>query len=118
MAAGHPSGRGPEKEAAAKAKEVEKWQGAEGRLRDLEEQLKYAPQTLEDAQEDLARARARGEEDPERMKALQSAENFLKSRQGDIDRLKAGIEKAKWRWKRPRSNCPRRSRLRKPPAST
>lgn len=86
---------GPEKEAAAKAREVEKWQGAGQRLSDLEEQLKYAPQTLEDAQEDLARARARGEEDPERMKALQSAESFLKSRQGDIDRLKAGIEKAK-----------------------
>lgn len=86
---------GPEKEAVAKAKEVEKMQGAEGRLRDLEEQLKYAPQTLEDAQEDLARARARGEEDPERMKVLQNAESFLKSRQGDIDRLKAGIEKTK-----------------------
>ncbi|MFO1522948.1 MAG: hypothetical protein U1G05_13085 [Kiritimatiellia bacterium] len=86
---------GPEKEAAARAGEVEKWQGAEGRLRDLEEQLNCAPQTLEDAREDLARARARGEEDPERLKALQSAESFLKSRQGDIDNLKAGIEKAK-----------------------
>ena len=67
----------PEQEAVAKAKEVEKWQGAEGRLRDLEEQLKYAPQTLEDAQEDLARARARGEEDPERMKVLQNAESLV-----------------------------------------
>lgn len=86
---------GPEKEAAAKAKEVAKMQGAEGRLHDLEEQLKYAPQTLEDAQEDLARARARGEEDPERMKVLQSAESFLASRQKDIDQLKAGIEQAK-----------------------
>jgi hypothetical protein len=86
---------GTEKEAAAKAKEVSKWQGAEGRLRYSEEQLKFAPQTLEDAQEELTRARARGEEDPERMKALQSAENFLKSRQKDIDRLKAGVEKAK-----------------------
>jgi hypothetical protein len=86
---------GPEKEAVAKAKEVEKMQGAEGRLRDLEDQLKYAPQTLEDAQEDLARARARGEEDPERMKMLQSAESFLKSRQGDIDKLNAAIQTAK-----------------------
>lgn len=86
---------GPEKEAAAKAKEVAKMQGAEGRLHDLEEQLKYAPQTLEDAQEDLARARARGEEDPERMKVLQSAESFLASRQKDIDQLKAGIEQAR-----------------------
>jgi hypothetical protein len=86
---------GPQNEAIAKARELAKFQGAEGRLRDLEEQLKSAPQTLEDAQEDLARARARGEEDPERMKALQSAESFLASRQKDIDRLKAAIEKAK-----------------------
>lgn len=85
----------PENEANAKTALVEKMQGAEGRLRDLEDQLKYAPQTLEDAQEDLTRARARGEEDPERMKALQSAEGFLKSRQGDIDKLNAAIQKAK-----------------------
>lgn len=87
--------QGPESEAIAKAKEVEKYQGAEGKLRDLEDQLKYAPQTLEDAQEDLARARARGQEDPERMKVLQSAESFLKSRQGDIDKLNAAIQQAK-----------------------
>ena len=86
---------GSEKEANATVALVEKMQGAEGRLRDLENQLKYAPTTLEDAQEDLTRARARGEEDPERMKALQSAENFLKSRQADIDRLNAAIQKAK-----------------------
>jgi hypothetical protein len=85
----------PEKEALARAREVQRMQGAGGRLRELEDQLKYAPQTLEDAQEDLARARARGEEDPERMKVLQSAESFLKSRQSDLDRLKAGIEQAK-----------------------
>ena len=86
---------GPEKEASATAKEVQKLQGAESKLHDLQEQLKYAPSTLEDAQEDLARARARGEEDPERMKMLQSAESFLKSRQGDIDKLNAAIEKGK-----------------------
>jgi hypothetical protein len=86
---------GPEKEAAATAKEVAKWQGAEGRLRQLEENLKYGPQTLEDAQADLARARARGEENPERAKVLQSAESFLASRQKDIDQLTAAIEKAK-----------------------
>ncbi|MFN4874369.1 MAG: hypothetical protein ACK40T_06320 [Akkermansiaceae bacterium] len=85
----------PEKDAAAKAALVEKMQGAEGRLRDLEDQLKYAPQTLEDAQEDLARARARGQEDPERMKVLQGAESFLKSRQGDIDKLNAAIQTVK-----------------------
>lgn len=84
-----------EKDHAAKAKEIAKWQGAEANLRKLEEQLKYGPQTIEDAQAELTRARARGEEDPERMKLLQNAENFLKSRQGDIDRLNAGIVKAK-----------------------
>jgi hypothetical protein len=84
-----------ENEHAAKAKEREKWQGAEDRLRKLEEQLKYGPQTIEDAQAELTRARARGEEDPERMKLLQNAENFLKSRQGDIDKLNAGIQAAK-----------------------
>lgn len=84
-----------EKEYAAKAKELAKWQGAEANLRKLEEQLKYGPQTIEDAQAELTRARARGEEDPEKMKLLQSAESFLKSRQGDIDRLNAGIVQAK-----------------------
>ena len=87
--------QGPEGEAIAKAREVEKYKGAEGKLHDLEEQLKYAPQTLEDAQEDLARARARGQEDPERMKVLQSAESFLANRQKDIDKIKAAIEEAK-----------------------
>lgn len=86
---------GPEKEALATAKEVAKWQGAESRLRQMEENLKYGPQTLEDAQADLARARARGEENPERAKLLQSSESFLASRQKDIDQLTAAIEKAK-----------------------
>jgi hypothetical protein len=86
---------GPEKEAEAKAKEVAKLQAAEGNLRKMEENLKFGPQTLEDAQADLARARARGEEDPERAKLLKSAESFLASRQKEVDQLKAGIEKAK-----------------------
>ena len=86
---------GSEKEATSKAKEVEKLQGAEGKLLGLEEQLKYAPQTLEDAKEDLTRARARGEEDPEKMKVLASAESFLASRQKDINKLNASIASAK-----------------------
>ncbi|MFY7877706.1 MAG: hypothetical protein ACOVQM_19780 [Pirellula sp.] len=84
-----------EKESVAKAKELAKWQAAGANLRKLEEQLKYGPQTIEDAQAELTRARARGEEDPEKMKLLQSAESFLKSRQGDIDRLHTGIVQAK-----------------------
>jgi hypothetical protein len=86
---------GPAKEAAGKAKEVEKMQGAEGKLRQMEENLKAGPQTIEDAQAELQRARARGEEDPERAKLLKSSESFLASRQKEVDQLKAGIEKAR-----------------------
>jgi hypothetical protein len=86
---------GPEKEAVATAKEVAKWQGAEGRLRQMEENLKYGPQTLEDAEVELARARACGEEDPERATLLKTWEGFLASRQKDVDQLKASIAKAK-----------------------
>jgi hypothetical protein len=86
---------GPEKEAVATAKEVAKLQGAEGRLRQMEANLKYGPQTLEDAEAELARARARGEEDPEKATLLKTWEGFLASRQKDVDQLKAAIEKAK-----------------------
>lgn len=87
--------QGPEKEAAARAKEVAKLQGAGEKLRKMEENLKYGPKTLEDAQADLARARARGEEDPERAKLLKSSESFLASRQKEVDQLVAGIDKAR-----------------------
>ena len=86
---------GPAKEAAAKAAAVAKLQGAEEHLRKLEENLKYGPQTLEDAQADLARARARGEEDPEKANALANSERFLASRQQEVAKLKVDIEKAK-----------------------
>lgn len=86
---------GPAKEAATTAAAVAKFQGAEANLRKMEQNLKYGPQTLEDAQADLQRARARGEEDPERAKLLKSSEGFLASRQKEIDQLKAGIEKAR-----------------------
>lgn len=86
---------GPAKEAAAKAKAVAKLQGAEENLQKMEENLKYGPQTLEDAQADLARARARGEEDPEKANALANSERFLASRKQEVDKLKVDIEKAK-----------------------
>jgi len=85
---------GPANEAAAKAAAVAKLEAAEENLRKMEENLKYGPQTLEDAQADLARARARGEEDPERAKLLTNMENFLASRQKEVEQLKAGMEKA------------------------
>jgi hypothetical protein len=63
---------GPAKELATRMAEVTKLQGAGERLRKMEENLKYGPQTLEDAKADLARARARGEEDPEKARLLGS----------------------------------------------
>lgn len=86
---------GPAKEAATTAAAVAKLQGAEANLRKMEQNLKYGPQTLEDAQADLQRARARGEEDPERATLLKSSESFLASRQKEIEQLKAGIVKAR-----------------------
>lgn len=86
---------GPAKEVDATAKALATLQAAEGKLRQMQENLKYGPKTLEDAQADLARARARGEETPEKAKELASAEKFLASRQKEIDQLKAGIEKAR-----------------------
>ena len=86
---------GPAKEAAAKAGAVAKMKATEGNLRDLEEQLKFAPKTLEDAKEELQRARARGQENPEKQKELQHATSFLASRQKEQDALPGKIEKAK-----------------------
>jgi len=92
----------PAKEANTKARLVEKLQGAEGNLRELEEKLKLAPNTIEDAKAELERARARGEEDPEKQKILANSEQWLKSRQRDMDKIsgqinaaKASVEKAK-----------------------
>ncbi len=85
----------PAKEAAATAQVVATLQAAEGKLRQMELNLKYGPKTLEDAQEELARARATGVENPEKAKELESAEKFVASRQKDIDSLNAGIAKAK-----------------------
>ena len=85
----------PAKEVAATAKVVASLHAAEGKFRKMEENLKYGPKTLEDAQADLARARARGEENPEKAKELESAEKFLASRQNEIDQLKSNIDKAR-----------------------
>ena len=86
---------GPAKDAQDKAAAVAKLQGTEENLRKMEENLKYGPKTLEDAQAELARVRARGEEDPEKAKALASSEQFLSSRQKEVETLTADLEKAK-----------------------
>jgi len=86
---------GTAKEASTTAKAVEKMKGAPGNLKDLEEQLKLGPKTLEDANAELVRAKARGENDPEKEKALASAEKGLGLRQKELDRIKASVEKAK-----------------------
>jgi hypothetical protein len=86
---------GPAAEAAAKAGAVKKMQAAEGNLRKLEESQKFGPKTLEDAMAELQRAKARGEEDPEKEKELASAEKFLASRQKEFDALAGKIESAR-----------------------
>ena len=86
---------GPAKEAAAKAGAVAKMQATADKLRQMEENLKFGPKTLADAKEELRRAKARGEENPEKEKALASAEGYLASRQKEIDALQSGIEKAR-----------------------
>jgi hypothetical protein len=85
----------PAKVAADTAKAVATLQAAEGKLRQMELNLKYGPKTLEDAQEELARARARGEENPEKAKELENAEKFLASRQKEIEKLNADIGNAR-----------------------
>jgi len=86
---------GPAKEAAAKAGVVARMQGAAVSLRDLEEKQKLGPQTLDGAKEEVERAKARGENNPEKEKELQSAATFLASRQKEFDALPGSIEKAK-----------------------
>uniref|UniRef100_A0A7C4ARZ7 Uncharacterized protein n=1 Tax=Desulfomonile tiedjei TaxID=2358 RepID=A0A7C4ARZ7_9BACT len=97
---------GTAKEAAAKAGVVAKMQGAAEKLRQLEEQQKLGPKTLEDAKEELQRAKARGEENPEKEKELASAERFLASRQKEIDALPGNIEKAKIAFKEAQDGLP------------
>jgi hypothetical protein len=86
---------GPAKEAAATAGAVAKMRAAADKLRQLEEDQQFAPKTLADAKDELQRAKAKGEEDPEKEKVLASAENFLASRQKDLDALQGNIEKAR-----------------------
>jgi len=86
---------GPAKEAAVKAKVVAKMQAAAGKLRRLEENLKYAPTTISKANARLQRAKAMPDSDPDRAQALKSAESYLASRQKEYDALPGNIEKAK-----------------------
>jgi len=86
---------GVAKAAASKAEVVAKMKATDSNLRQLEENLTYGPKTLEDAKDELQRAKARGGNDPEKEKQLASAERFLASRQKEIDALPGSIEKAK-----------------------
>ena len=83
------------KEAASTAQAVARMQGAAGNLRRLEEEQALGPKTLEDAQERLMQARARGDEDPEMEAAIQNAESFLASRQRQINQLERSIQRAR-----------------------
>jgi len=85
----------PAKVAADTARVVASLLGAEARLKELEENLKYGPKTIEDAMADLELARARGEENPEMARELENAESFLAHRQRDLERLQSDIQRAK-----------------------
>lgn len=86
---------GPAEEAAAKSGAVEKMRAAEDKLRQLEEQQKYAPTTMSDANARLQRAKAMPDSDPDKAQALKSAEGYLESRQKEYDALPGNIEKTK-----------------------
>jgi hypothetical protein len=74
---------------------VAKMQGAADKLRQMEATQKLGPKTLADAKDELQRAKAKGEEDPEKEKELASAEKYLALRQKEIDGLASSIEKAR-----------------------
>ena len=94
------------REAASTAQAVANMKGAEGNLRRLEEARALGPTTLEDAQERLVRARARGDDDPELEHAIRSAESFLEHRQRDVDRLERSVERARRAVEEAEANLP------------
>ncbi len=83
------------KKAASTAAAVARMKSAEGRLRSLEETLKLGPRTLEDAQDAVTQARARGEDDPELESAVRNAERLLSLRERDVRGIERNIERAK-----------------------
>ena len=83
------------KKAASTAATVANMMGAEDRVRSLEEAIQLGPKTLEDAQDALIQARARGEDDAELASAIQDAERLLSLRQRDIQGLERNLERAK-----------------------
>ncbi len=83
------------KEAASTAAAVARMKGAEERLRNLEQDLKLGPRTLEDAQDAVTQARARGDDDPELESAVRNAERLLSLRERDVRDIERNIERAK-----------------------
>ncbi len=83
------------KEAASTAAAVARMKGAEERLRRHEEDLKLGPRTLEDAQDAVTQARARGDDDSELESAVRNAERLLSLRQRDVRGIERNIERAK-----------------------
>jgi len=94
------------KEAASTANAVASMQAAEGNLRRLEEEQRLGPKTIEDARDQLTRARARGDDDPELARAIESAESFLANRQKQIDQLERSIERARQAVEQAEKNLP------------
>jgi len=86
---------GPAKEVRAKAKEIGKIRGREGTLRNLQEQIKYAPAMVAAAEARLKRALALPDNDEGKAPELKIAQSKVKSRKKEADALPGRIEKAK-----------------------
>jgi len=84
----------PAKDAAAKAKAVEELRAREGKLQNLQEQLKHAPKMVADAEAQLKQAQAMPDDDAGKAEAVQSAQKRLDLRRGEADALPGSIAKA------------------------
>jgi len=85
----------PAKEVRLKAREVRKIQAREANLRNLQEQLKYAPPMVVDAEARLKRALALPDDDEGKAEELKTARGKVKSRRKEADVLPGRIEQAR-----------------------
>jgi len=83
------------KDVRLKAKEVGKVESRDADLADLEEQLRYAPQMVADAEAGLKRALAMPDDDEGKAEALKTAEGKVTLRTKEADALPGKIEQAK-----------------------
>lgn len=94
------------KDATTKAKELAKMQSAEAQLKGWEERLKTGPQTLEEARAELVRNKAKGIEDPARDQLLSDPAKFEETRQQEIGKIQASVDKAREDFKKAEVGLP------------